>query len=58
MTGGTAPLKTGILLFPELTPLDAVGPYEVLVRAPELDVLLIAKSKGEVSGELGLDSHG
>ena len=54
MTGGTAALKTGILLFPGLTPLDAVGPYEVLVRAPELDVLLIAKSKGEVSGELGL----
>ena len=26
MTSGTAPLKTGILLFPRLTPLDAVGP--------------------------------
>ena len=33
-----------------------MGPYEVLVRAPELDVRLIAKSKGEVSGELDFAS--
>jgi cyclohexyl-isocyanide hydratase len=47
-------LRTGLLLFPGITPLDAAGPYEVLARAPELDVLLIAKTKGETRSELGL----
>jgi cyclohexyl-isocyanide hydratase len=54
MTKEMQRLKTGILLFPGITPLDAVGPYEVLARAPELDVLLIAKRKGEMRSELGL----
>ena len=54
MAWGTARLKTGFLLFPGITALDFVGPYEVLARAPELDVVLIAKSKGEARSELGL----
>ena len=54
MTQGTVRLKTGFLLFPGITALDFVGPYEVLARAPELDVVLIAKSKGEARSELGL----
>jgi len=54
MTNGTKRLKTGLLLFPGFLPLDAVGPYEVLARAPELDVRLIAKTKGAVQSELGL----
>jgi cyclohexyl-isocyanide hydratase len=54
VTDGTARLKLGIILFPGITPLDAVGPYEVLARAPELDVLLIAKAKGAARSELGL----
>ncbi|MGE5261711.1 MAG: DJ-1/PfpI family protein [Actinomycetota bacterium] len=51
---GSERLRTGLLLFPGITPLDAAGPYEVLARAPELDVLLIAKTKGETRSELGL----
>jgi cyclohexyl-isocyanide hydratase len=54
MTQGTERLKTGFLLFSGITALDFVGPYEVLARAPELDVVLIAKSKGEARSELGL----
>ena len=54
MTSGADRLKTGLVLFPGVTPLDAVGPYEVFARAPELEVLLIAKTKGAVAGELGL----
>ncbi len=55
MTSGTAPLRR-LLFFPNSRRSNAVGPYEVLVRAPELDVRLIAKSKGEVSGELDFAS--
>jgi len=54
MTSETARLKTGLLLFRGRTPLDAVGPYEVLSRAPELELRLIAKVKGEVESEMGL----
>jgi cyclohexyl-isocyanide hydratase len=54
MASGAERLKLGLLLFPGITPLDAVGPYEVFARTPELDVLLIAKTKGAVGSELGL----
>jgi hypothetical protein len=37
-----------------LTPLDAVGRYEVLARAPELDLCLIAKAEGKVESKIGL----
>ncbi len=49
-----AKLRTGVILFPELTELDATAPYEVLARAPELEVLTIAKRKGPVKSEFGL----
>ncbi len=54
MTGGTERLRLGLVLFPGLAPLDAAGPYEVFARAPEIDVSLIAKTKGNVRSELGL----
>jgi cyclohexyl-isocyanide hydratase len=54
MVSGAERLNTGLVLFPGITPLDVAGPYEGLARAPQLDVLLIAKTKGEVRSELGL----
>ena len=46
-----------IALFPRVTALDAVGPYEVLQRVPELDVVFTGENRGEVrtdNGFLGL----
>ncbi|MFY9489014.1 MAG: DJ-1/PfpI family protein [Solirubrobacterales bacterium] len=39
------------LLFPEMTPLDAVGPYEVLKRVPGTTVKFVAKEPGEQKAE-------
>ncbi|MFV0523519.1 MAG: DJ-1/PfpI family protein [Acidimicrobiales bacterium] len=50
-------LQIAIPLFPEFTALDAVGPYEVLQRVPELDVVFVGHERGEVrtdNGFLGL----
>ncbi len=50
-----------IPVFPELTALDAVGPYEVLQRIPSIDVTFIGHRRGEVrteNGMLGLSADG
>jgi len=36
------------LLFDDLTPLDVVGPLEVLARAPRADVVLVGRERGTV----------
>ena len=36
------------LLFDDLTPLDVVGPLEVLARAPGADVVLVGRKRGTV----------
>jgi putative intracellular protease/amidase len=54
MVSGAERVKTGLVLFPGITPLDVAEPYEVLARTPELNVLLIAKTKGRVRSELRL----
>ncbi len=43
-----------IPLFPRMTALDAVGPYEVLQRIPSIDVTFIGHRRGEVRTENGL----
>jgi cyclohexyl-isocyanide hydratase len=48
------PLRSGLLLFPNLTQLDLTGPYEVLSRLPEAETLLLAKSLDPVRTEHGL----
>lgn len=41
------PIKTvGILLYDGYTPLDAIGPYQVLSEIPGVQIKLIAKHKG------------
>lgn len=44
----------GFILFPRLTQLDLTGPYEVLVRLPDTQVLLLAKTLDPVVTEKGL----
>jgi transcriptional regulator GlxA family with amidase domain len=43
-----------IPLFPRVTALDGVGPYEVLQRVPDFDVTFVAASRGEVRTENGM----
>jgi transcriptional regulator GlxA family with amidase domain len=50
-------VQVAIALFPRVTALDAIGPYEVLQRVPELDVVFTGERRGEVrtdNGRLGL----
>jgi transcriptional regulator GlxA family with amidase domain len=50
----TARLQVAIPIFPRLTVLDAIGPYEVLQRIPEVDVIFVGSDKGEVRSENGM----
>ena len=50
-------MKIAFLVFDKLTALDAVGPYEVLSRIPEVDLRFVAKEPGEKltdTGALGI----
>src|SRR5471030_542438 len=47
-------MKIGILIFDEITQLDAMGPWEVFARIPGAQVLLVAKKKGPVAAQFGL----
>ena len=46
-------LHAAIPLFPRFTALDAIGPYEVLQRTPDVDVTFIGHERGEVRSENG-----
>lgn len=48
------PLEIGILLYPGVTALDAVGPYEPLVRLPGARVRWIGAEPGPVAAQGGL----
>ncbi|OJZ72004.1 thiamine biosynthesis protein ThiJ [Mycobacterium paraffinicum] len=43
-----------IPLFPRVTALDAVGPYEVLQRVPSVEVVFVGHRRGEVRTENGM----
>jgi transcriptional regulator GlxA family with amidase domain len=43
-----------IPLFPRFTALDAIGPYEVLQRIPEFDVVFVGHRRGEVRSDNGM----
>ena len=43
-----------IPLFDRLTALDAIGPYDVLQRIPEIDITFVGHERGEVRSENGL----
>jgi len=44
-------LQVAIPLFPKLTALDGIGPYEVLQRIPTIDVIFVGHERGEVRTE-------
>ena len=46
-------VHVAIPLFPRFTALDAIGPYEVLQRSPEVDVTFVGHARGEVRSENG-----
>jgi transcriptional regulator GlxA family with amidase domain len=46
-------VQVAIPLFPRFTALDAIGPYEVLQRIPDLDITFIGHERGEVRSENG-----
>ncbi|WP_423149313.1 DJ-1/PfpI family protein [Rubrolithibacter danxiaensis] len=48
-------LKVGMIIFPELTLLDFIGPYDVFVRADCFEVLVISENKGMIPAEGGLN---
>jgi transcriptional regulator GlxA family with amidase domain len=50
----TGRLQVAIPLFPRLTVLDAIGPYEVLQRIPQVEVIFVGSDKGEVRSENGM----
>jgi transcriptional regulator GlxA family with amidase domain len=50
-------MHVAIPLFPQVTALDAVGPYEVLQRLPSLEITFVGHRRGEIrtdNGFLGL----
>ncbi|GBF39113.1 DJ-1/PfpI family protein [Leptospira johnsonii] len=48
------PFNIGLLIFPDLTPLDFVGPYEVFSRMKNSKVYVIAETKEPIPSERGL----
>lgn len=47
-------VHVAIPLFPRVTALDAIGPYEVLQRIPTIDVTFVGHERGEVRTENGM----
>lgn len=47
-------MKIAILLYPGVTALDAIGPYEVLSRLPGVTVTFVAKTAGPVLTDTGM----
>jgi putative intracellular protease/amidase len=46
-------VQTAILLYPDMTALDAIGPYDVLSNVPDMEVVLVGRDKGEYRTEHG-----
>jgi cyclohexyl-isocyanide hydratase len=50
----TTQTRIGMLVFPNMTSLDILGPFEVLARAPDCKAELVWKSRDPVRGDTGL----
>jgi putative intracellular protease/amidase len=46
-------MRIAVVLFPRMTALDAVGPYEMLQRLPDTTVTFVGAERGEVRTENG-----
>ena len=50
-------MEIALLIFDRMTPLDAVGPLEVIGRVPDAEVKIVGKTAGPVrAGHLGLSA--
>ncbi|MFL0179319.1 MULTISPECIES: DJ-1/PfpI family protein [unclassified Mycobacterium] len=47
-------MQVAIPLFPRFTALDAIGPYEVLQRIPDAEVVFVGHRRGEVRSDNGM----
>ncbi len=47
-------MQIAAVLFPQVTALDIIGPYEVLQRLPQTTVTFVGHAKGEVRTDYGL----
>ncbi len=47
-------MQVAIVLFPKMTALDAIGPYEVLQRIPSIDITFVGHRRGEIRTENGM----
>jgi transcriptional regulator GlxA family with amidase domain len=47
-------MRVAIALFDRVTALDAIGPYEVLQRVPQIDITFVGHQVGEVRTENGM----
>ncbi len=54
VTGAADKKVLAIFLYPDMTTLDFVGPHEVLSRIPGMEVKKVAKLKGPVTADTGL----
>ncbi|CAM5712330.1 Glutamine amidotransferase OS=Streptomyces antimycoticus OX=68175 GN=SSPO_002100 PE=4 SV=1 [Streptomyces antimycoticus] len=46
-------MQIAIVLYPDFTALDVIGPYEVLGRLPDTEVVFVAENPGLVRNDLG-----
>ena len=46
-------MKVAVVLYPQLTALDVVGPYEFLAAVPDAEVVFVAESAGPVVNDTG-----
>ncbi len=48
------PTQIALALYPDLTLLDVIGPYQVLTLVPDVEVVVCAAERGRVSDDNGL----
>ena len=48
------PFRIVFILYPRLTQLDFTGPYEVLARVPNTEIVIASKDGGALRTEMGL----
>lgn len=53
-----APFRIVFILYPRVTQLDFTGPYEVLARMPNAEVIVASKDGGVLESEMGLSFTG
>jgi putative intracellular protease/amidase len=49
-------MDIALAVFPKLTALDILGPYQVLTRLPDANVFFVSGTRGEVRDDIGLVS--